>query len=57
MYQLIKSPFTGETNCVKRIADNAFIPSDMGNGDYIQYLNWLAEGNTPEPADEPAQGE
>ena len=57
MYKSINDVFTGEANCVKRIADNAFIPFDMGNGDYIQYLNWLAEGNTPEPADEPAQGE
>jgi hypothetical protein len=40
-----------ESNVVKRIEDNTFIPFDFANSDYQQYLKWLAEGNTPEPAD------
>ena len=35
-----------------RIEDNAFIPLDPSNTDYQEYLEWLAEGNTPEPAEE-----
>jgi len=38
--------------CVVRLADNAFIPFDPANTDYQEYLEWIAEGNEPLPADE-----
>jgi hypothetical protein len=41
----------GET--IRRLADDAFIPPDPANLDYAAYLEWVAAGNTPEPAPEP----
>ena len=40
------------TTSILRVADNACIPFDDANTDYQAYLLWLAEGNTPLPADE-----
>jgi hypothetical protein len=55
MYQLLPNDLMGlPAQCIKRLADNAFIPFDPANTDYQTYLEWLAEGNEPLPADEPA---
>jgi len=51
MYKLEKINSSGEQLGVIRLSDNAHIPFDEANTDYQEYLEWLAEGNTPEPAD------
>ena len=51
MYKLYKSPLTGLTNSVIRTTDGAQIPFDPDNTDYQAYLKWVAEGNTPLPAE------
>ena len=52
MYKQTKTP-DGSVNeqQIIRLADNAFIPFDPANTDYQAYLEWVAEGNTPEPAE------
>ena len=57
MYKLQpNNPVTGEApSNLKRVSDNAVIPFDPANTDYQEYLKWLAEGNTPLPADEGEQ--
>ena len=54
MYKLVKPHFTNQMQFVQRLSDNAFIPFDPANTDYQEYLKWVAEGNTPEPADQGA---
>ena len=58
MYKLqpdIINPETGlvfiKAGSVQRLSDNAFIPFDPDNTDYQAYLKWVAEGNTPTPAE------
>jgi hypothetical protein len=51
MYKLGKND-QGDVTIIIRISDNAGIPLVEDNTDYQDYLKWLAEGNTPLPADE-----
>ena len=55
-YQIVNRPDTNETCCIKYIEGSnppVFIPIDTNNLDYQAYLEWVAEGNTPQPADQP----
>ena len=49
MYKIVNNEF--QTPIGVSIG-NKFIPFELANADYQEYLKWLAEGNTPEPADE-----
>lgn len=53
IYQLCPPDVRGNVCCVKRIEpDAAFVFVNETSADYQAYLKWLAEGNTPLPADE-----
>jgi len=50
MYKLFKSR-EGDISSVTRLSDNASIPFDPANTDFIEYQKWLELGNTPTPAE------
>ena len=52
MYKLFNDLKTGELSSVFNKQTNTSIPINEANTDYQEYLKWLDEGNTPEPADE-----
>ena len=55
----IENPELDKLGFIIRREDNwqegdpqSFIPKTEDNADYREYLEWVAKGNTPEPADE-----
>ena len=50
-YKIINDPARGTPMQLSR-DDGWQVPFDPANTDYQAYLQWLSEGNTPEPAEE-----
>ena len=51
MYKLLNFPDGTESDMILRKEDSTYIPKITGNKDYDEYLEWVADGNTPEDAD------
>lgn len=52
MYKII------DDSTVLRVADWASIPKNLGNADYVAYLDWLRAGNVPgHVSDDATEGE
>jgi hypothetical protein len=54
-YTLVRDPITNTEDSLKRQDEDgnvAIVPVTEDNRDYQEYLEWLAEGNEPLPADE-----
>ena len=49
IYKLINNDLD-QLSCILK-NNYLYIPLDPANTDYQEYLEWLAEGNEPEPAD------
>jgi len=45
MYKLTNSPMIFHVNT------STYFPQSMENAEYVAYVDWLAQGNTPDPAD------
>lgn len=54
MFKLKKDPIDNLDVLIKTNEEGreSFIPFDLANTDYQQYLKWLEEGGVPTPADE-----
>ena len=53
-YQIAKN-YAGQEVGVNKLTDDGVIlgiPADSDNTDYVAYLAWVAEGNTPLPPDD-----
>ena len=51
-YKLFNSEFGQLINVIKiKDGNKSYIPLNEANTDYQEYLEWVAEGNTPEEAE------
>ena len=50
MYQLVIVPPSTEPTGVWK-DQKVYVPFVSANADYQEYLEWVAEGNTPDPAE------
>jgi hypothetical protein len=48
MYKIMKSTLRGQELVAIINSEGGVIPNDENNTDYQKYLEWVAEGNTPE---------
>jgi hypothetical protein len=55
MQYKLQKDVKGEVCAVTIVGQQISIPFDPANTDYQVYLKWVAEGNTPTPADEGTQ--
>jgi hypothetical protein len=46
--------YLGMIGQIHRSSDGAYIPPDSANRDYVEYMEWVAAGGTPEPYAAPA---
>jgi hypothetical protein len=51
MYKQYKDKLGNIENGVIRTSDNAYIPFDPANMDFVEYNKWLSLGNQPLPPD------
>ena len=60
MYKLLKDNVTNKEYGAIKFNDNGTYTSflfDPDNTDYQEYLEWVADGGVPEPADTPEEAE
>ncbi len=50
-YKQVAGPSGDLLDMVQKLPNTTFIPFDTDNTDYQEYLEWVAEGNTPDPAE------
>ena len=52
MYQYVRNELGNNVEgIIRRKSDGMSIPFEPANSHYQEYLEWLAEGNTPEEAE------